>query len=206
MQFQNSKFTVLEKLIGGVALACGWALMALCAMTGYDIVARRFLGHSIQGVDEIGGYVLAITAAVGFAASLLNRMHTRIDLGLMVMPARLRAVMNAVAAIALAGFAIFMTEKAARTLMETLEFGSRASTPLQTPLWIPQSLWIIGIALFALVATAMAVHAAWLLLKGETDALNAQYGPPSIDEETEASLKVTAPHSSADATIKDASS
>lgn len=206
MQPQNSKFAALDNLIGGVALACGWALLALCALTGYDIVARRLLGHSVQGVDEIGGYILAITAAVGFAAALLNRMHTRIDLGLMVMPARLRAVMNAVAAIALAGFAIFMTQKAAGTLMETLEFGSRASTPLQTPLWIPQSLWILGIGLFALVSTAMAVHVVWLLIKGETDAVNTQYGPPSIDEETEASLKITAPLSDVETTNKETGS
>lgn len=205
MQPQNSKFAALDKLASVVALACGWALLALCALTGYDIVARRLLGHSVQGVDEIGGYILAITAAVGFAAALLNRMHTRIDLGLMAMPARMRAVMNALAAIALAGFAIFMTQKAVGTLMETLEFGSRASTPLQTPLWIPQSLWIFGIALFALVSTAMAAHAVWLLMKGETDSVNTQYGPPSIDEETEASLKVAAPHAGADTTVKEAS-
>lgn len=204
MQPRNSTFAVLEKLVGAVALACGWALLALCALTGYDIVARRLLGHSVQGVDEIGGYILAITASVGFAAALLNRMHTRIDLGLMIMPVPLRAVMNAVAAITLAGFAIFMTEKAWATLMETLEFGARASTPLQTPLWIPQTLWIFGIALFALIATTMAVHAVWLLLRGQFGTLNTQYGPPSIDEETEASLKVTTPHSSADATIKEA--
>jgi hypothetical protein len=34
----------------------------------------------------------------------------------------------------------------------------------------------------------MAVHAIWLLLRGKIDMLNNQYGNPSIDEETEASL------------------
>jgi hypothetical protein len=96
--------------------------------------------------------------------------------------------MNTIAAIALAGFAVFMTQKALVTLIETLEFGSRASTPLQTPLWIPQSLWIFGIVLFAIVSCVMAVHAIWLLLRGKIDMLNNQYGNPSIDEETEASL------------------
>lgn len=199
-----STFSALDKLVSAVALVCGWALLTLCALTGYDIVARRLLGHSVQGVDEIGGYILAITAAVGFAAALLNRMHTRIDLVLMIMPVQLRAAMNALAAIALAGFAIFMTEKAWSTLTETLEFGARASTPLQTPLWIPQSLWVFGIALFALTSSAMAVHAVWMLLRRQNELLNTQYGPPSITEETEASLKISTVQSSGDDTIKGA--
>ena len=188
MQPDSKAFDILNRLVNAVAIACGWALLALCALTGYDIVARRLLNHSVQGVDEIGGYVLAITGSVGFAAALLNRMHTRIDLILAIMPAGLRAVMNTIAAIALAGFAVFMTQKALVTLIETLEFGSRASTPLQTPLWIPQSLWIFGIVLFAIVSCVMAVHAIWLLLRGKIDMLNNQHGNPSIDEETEASL------------------
>lgn len=190
MQPDSNAFGILNGLANAVAIACGWALLALCALTGYDIVARRLLNHSVQGVDEIGGYVLAITGSVGFAAALLNRMHTRIDLILAIMPARLRAVMNTIAAIALAGFAVFITQKALVTLIETLEFGSRASTPLQTPLWIPQSLWIFGIVLFAIVSCVMAVHAIWLLLRGKIDMLNKQYGNPSIDEETKASLTV----------------
>ena len=190
MQPDSNAFGILNGLVNAVAIACGWALLALCALTGYDIVARRLLNHSVQGVDEIGGYVLAITGSVGFAAALLNRMHTRIDLILAIMPAGLRAVMNTIAAIALAGFAVFITQKALVTLIETLEFGSRASTPLQTPLWIPQSLWIFGIVLFAIVSCVMAVHAIWLLLRGKIDILNKQYGNPSIGEETKASLTV----------------
>jgi TRAP-type C4-dicarboxylate transport system permease small subunit len=193
MQPDNKTFALLNNVVTAVAIACGWALLALCALTGYDILARRLLGHSVQGVDEIGGYILAITASVGFAAALLNRMHTRIDLVLVIMPPRLRAVMNTFAALCLAGFALFMAQKAFVTLNETLEFGSRASTPLQTPLWIPQSLWIMGILLFAIISCVMAAHATWLLFRGQIDTINKQYGPPSIDEETEASLAMAGP-------------
>jgi TRAP-type C4-dicarboxylate transport system permease small subunit len=188
MQPDSKAFGILNGLVNSVAIACGWSLLALCALTGYDIVARRLLNHSVQGVDEIGGYVLAITGSVGFAAALLSRMHTRIDIILAIMPAGLRAMMNTIAAIAMAGFAVFITQKALVTLIETLEFGSRASTPLQTPLWIPQSLWIFGIVLFAIVSCVIAVHAIWLLLRGKIDMLNKKYGNPSIGEETKASL------------------
>ena len=41
-------------------IACGWALMAICFATLYDIVARRLFAHSVQGVTEVGAYLLAI--------------------------------------------------------------------------------------------------------------------------------------------------
>lgn len=184
---------VLGRIVNAIAIICGWALLGLCALTGYDIVARRLFGHSVQGVDEIGGYVLAVSAAVGFAAALLNRMHTRIDLFLVRMPARAAAVLNTVAAWALAGFAVFMLQKATMTFLETLEFGARASTPLQTPLWIPQAAWLFGIGLFATVSCAMAIHAAILLIRGQVAEANTRYGPPTLDEETEASLSAVGP-------------
>jgi hypothetical protein len=49
-------------------------------------------------------------------------------------------------------------------LEESIEFQSRANSPLGTPLWIPQTLWLAGLGAFAIVALAMALHAAWLLL------------------------------------------
>tara|TARA_A100001391_G_scaffold200350_1_gene184754 strand:+ start:1017 stop:1601 length:585 start_codon:yes stop_codon:yes gene_type:complete len=184
---------LLNKFVQAMAILCGWGLLTLCALTFYDIVARRLLGHSIQGVDEIGGYMLATTASIGFGIALISRLHTRIDLILVRLPDPMQAMANTVAMIALAGFAVFMTEKAIGTVMETLEFGSVASTPLQTPLWIPQSVWLFGIALFAVIACAMAAHSIILLIRRDWTSANEHYGPPSLEEETEASLSAAAP-------------
>lgn len=184
---------ILKKFVQGMAILCGWALLTLCVLTVYDIIARRLFGHSIQGVDEIGGYVLAATASIGFGIALMDRLHTRIDLVLVRLPDPLQALANSVAMIALAGFGVFMTEKALSTVIETLEFGSRASTPLQTPLWIPQSVWLFGIALFAAVACAMAIHSVILMLRRDWQLTNELYGPPSLEDETEASLAAAAP-------------
>ncbi|GIR54663.1 MAG: hypothetical protein CM15mP62_21340 [Rhodospirillaceae bacterium] len=38
------------------------------------------------------------------------------------------------------------------TLDESLTFGSVSSSPLQVPLWIPQSLWMAGLIIFGLSA------------------------------------------------------
>ncbi|QJQ95203.1 MULTISPECIES: TRAP transporter small permease subunit [Halomonadaceae] len=181
-------FAPLERLTNWMAVACGYACLGLCCLIGYEIVARRLLSHSVQGVDEIGGYVLAVTGAVGFSAALLNRMHTRIELGLHRLPAALQGGLNCTAAVLLAGFAIFMLSRVWDAWQESISYGSRASTPLQTPLWIPQGIWLAGMALFALVAAALALHSMWLLIRARHATLNTLYGPPSLQEEIDKSM------------------
>lgn len=179
---------LLERSINVAAIGTGYACLGLCFLIGYEIVARRLLSRSVQGVDEIGGYVLAFTAAIGFASALLHSMHTRIDVAISHFPRIVQAVLNTIAAALLAAFAVFMLLRAWDALQESIEFGSRASTPLQTPLWIPQTVWVGGIGLFALIASAMAAHSLLLLLRGRTNDVNNTYGPPSLMDEIDEQL------------------
>lgn len=51
-----------------------------------------------------------------------------------------------------------------------------------TPLWMPQSLWFAGMALFAVGTVRMAVHSLALLMRDRA-LLNRTYGPQSLEEE-----------------------
>lgn len=170
------------------AILCGWGCFILSVLIGVDVVARKFFGFSLQGTDELGGYVVAITAAFGFSLALIQRAHTRIDVFLGHVPPLGLALLNVLAMTSTAGFAGFMAWRTWATLDESLEFGSLASTPWQTPLWIPQSIWVAGLVMFAVIATALAVHAA-VLLFADPDRLNRRYGPPSLKEEISAELE-----------------
>ena len=46
----------------------------------FEVLARRLLGHSIIGVDELAGYAFGIAMAWGFAQALFMRAHIRVDL------------------------------------------------------------------------------------------------------------------------------
>lgn len=102
-----------------------------------------------------------------------------------------------------------MLWRAGGTLGETLEFSSLASTPLQTPLWIPQSLWLIGLAVFTVVTLRAAVRAGVQLARGQFDVLNASCDPPSADDELDearrhyVAAKAATPGHSADGQIAD---
>lgn len=161
-------------------IACGWALMAICFATLYDIVARRLFAHSVQGVTEVGAYLLAIVSAFGFSSALLQKAHSRVDFLFPRMPTFMVSVLNLVAAVLLFGLAALSVFEGWKVLDESLLFDSVASTPLQTPMWIPQGLWFVGLAVFAGVTGACAIHAVILFVK-DRRRLNELYGPLSLE-------------------------
>ena len=165
-----------------LVLIAGWWLLLLCFVTCFEILGRKLLGFSLQGVDEVGGYTTAVFSSLAFGWALVTKSHTRVDFLLAHLPDWLRAVLNALAHALLAGLAVFATWRGWDVLDETLLFDAHAITPLGTPLWIPQSLWLAGIAVFTVVAVIYALHALWLLV-ADRRRLNRLYGPVTLDEE-----------------------
>jgi TRAP-type C4-dicarboxylate transport system permease small subunit len=175
----------LAKMVDVLTILAGWWMIVLSLATCFEMVSRKFFQFSLQGIDEIGGYTLAVSSAIGFSYTLITRGHTRIDFLVSKLPVKGRAVMNTIAMLTLAIMSLFAVYRGFNVLSETIEFQSTATTPLQTPLWIPQSLWFVGWAMFAIISTYMAGHATLLLLKGQDEALNKAYGPQTLEEEIE---------------------
>jgi TRAP-type C4-dicarboxylate transport system permease small subunit len=174
-----------------IAIIGGWWLMGLSVLTCVEIFARKFFSISLQGVDEIGAYTLAIFATLSFAYALVVKSHTRVDFLLGHLPGPVRAVLNAAAFLLLAALAGFSAWRGWTVLSESIEFQSHANSPLQTPLWLPQSFWLAGLVAFAIAAGAYAAHAL-LLLVTDWRQVNRFYGPLTLEEEvaTEASALV----------------
>jgi TRAP-type C4-dicarboxylate transport system permease small subunit len=172
----------IRALYGALAVASGYALVGLSLFIFIEIVARKLFNYSFQGVDELGGYILAVVAAVGFGYALLERAHTRIDVLLVRLPTGPRAILNVVAALAIAAFASFMAWRAVAVLNETIEFQSLASTPWQTPLWIPQSLWVAGLIGFAIVAVVLFARSV-ILLARDPAKQDREVGVPGLHEQ-----------------------
>ncbi|MEM0990269.1 MAG: TRAP transporter small permease [Pseudomonadota bacterium] len=167
-----------------IGILAGYACLGLSFLIVVEIVARKLFNFSIQGVDEIGGYVVAVTGTFGMALAAANRAHTRIDVLLVRLPPRTQAVLNLLAYLCLAAGAAFMAYMAWRTLADSLAFNSVSSTPLQVPLWIPQSLWLTGLVIFGLTAIFMAARGVWALGQGLVHA-DRVLAPPTVAEEIE---------------------
>lgn len=164
-----------------LALAAGYGLLGLALLVTVEILLRRFMNFSLQGGDEFGGYVLAILAAFGFSYALLERAHTRIEILVERVPARPQAWLNLISSWCIALMAAFMAWRAGSALLESIEFGSLSGTPMMTPLWQPQSLWLAGLIFFAVTALAIAVHST-ILMARDYRRLNRLYGVKSLEE------------------------
>jgi TRAP-type C4-dicarboxylate transport system permease small subunit len=182
----SNPFTrALQGAIELATLACGWWLIALSVATCVEMVSRKLFNYSLQGIDEIGGYTLAVTSAIGFSYALLLKAHTRVDFLLSKLPVAVRAFLNLAAMVTLAAMALFAVYRGYIVPSESIEFQSVSTSPLQTPLWIPHALWFAGWVLFAVCATILAGHAALLFVRDRAE-LNRQYGPLTLEEEIEA--------------------
>lgn len=172
----------LEPPVRWMQIVMGWALVALCIATTVEVLGRRLFGFSLQGVNEIGAYLLAVSSTWGFSIALLQRAHSRVDFLFPRFPVALQSVLNLVASVLLGAIGIFAAIQGWQVLKDTLRWQATANTPLQTPMWIPQGLWLIGLIVFAAVSGALAVHAIYLAFRDRT-LLNRYYGPPSLQEQ-----------------------
>jgi TRAP-type mannitol/chloroaromatic compound transport system permease small subunit len=187
----------LAGLTDAAALACGWWLIALSVATCVEMLGRKVLGFSLQGVDEIGSYTYAIVGSVGFAHALVSRSHTRVDFLISRFPVKVRSVLNVLAMLSLAAFAVLSVWRGLHVVLESIDLHATASTPLATPMWIPQALWLAGYVLFALVALWAALHALKLFVRGRHELVNDGFGPQTLEEEIEAETELQLPRGEA---------
>ncbi|MEL6521489.1 MAG: TRAP transporter small permease [Pseudomonadota bacterium] len=171
-----------------IGILGGYACLGLSFLIVVEILSRKILNVSLQGVDEIGGYVVAITGTFGMALAAVERAHTRIDILLRRLPGRIQASLNLLAYVALGLGAAFMAYMGWRTLSDSLAFNSVSSSPLQVPLWIPQSLWLAGLTMFGLAALWMALRGLMALTRG-LDAADRVLSPPTVAEEIDEARK-----------------
>lgn len=169
---------LLRRLNTGVAIGAGCLLLLTIAVTLFDVVARRF-GASLGGTDEISGYAMAIATAWGLSYALTELVHVRIDLIRARLTAAPRALMDILSIMTIAGVAVLVAVQGWSVLSKTLANNSRANTPLETPLWIPQSLWWSGWVWFAASALILSLVALTALLRRDYDSVA---GAAGVDE------------------------
>jgi len=163
------------------ALVAGYAVLGISLMITLEVLLRNVFNVSLQGADEYGGYTLAVVAAFGFSFALLERAHTRVKILLERVGTNSQAMLNLFACWCVALMAIFFVWRGFGAMMESIEYKSLSGTPLMTPLWRPQLVWVCGLAFFAVCSTCVALHASVLMLRDRAR-LNAFYGCKSLDD------------------------
>jgi TRAP-type C4-dicarboxylate transport system permease small subunit len=132
--------------------AFGVAFCLLSALVFLETILRKFFSVSLQGIDELGGYVLAVTAALSFSLALCDRAHMRIDIFYRMFPLVVRRLLDGLAMFMTALVAFIVVWMGWITLKESILFKSVSQTPWATPMVIPQSIWLATLLPFLLLS------------------------------------------------------
>ena len=164
----------------GGALTIGSVLLIT-----FDVLARKFFGFTTGGADELSSYAFAISTSWAFAFATLQRANVRVDVLYQYLPVRLSAVLDWLSVVALGVFMVMLTYYAYDVAATSWTQNSAANTPLATPLYIPQGLWLLGLIWMCLVLALMLVRSSVALVTGRFDDVKAIAGVRSTQEEAE---------------------
>lgn len=164
-------------------LAAGWMLLALCAVVVVNIALRKLFTFSLQGVDEYGGYCLALAAAIGFSQAAFDRAHIHIDVATHHFPVRIRALFDVVALLALNFTGWFIALKAFGVMQVSYVGAAQATSVLRTQLVYPQGIWSAALFWFCLVLAVQLLRAVVTLLRGDWRGVVDGFGVPDLDQE-----------------------
>lgn len=197
----------LDRYLGAMALVSraalwlgGAALLASALLIGVEVVLRKVFLVTIGGSDEIAGYAFAAGTTLALAGTLLERGHVRVDALYVHFPTKLRAALDLLALVGIVGFVALLMVRGLAVLQDSILFSARATTPLATPLVIPQSVWLAGFVLFLLVSIPLAARVALALASRDLATVQRLAGARSIEEdavaEVESATGQSAPRSS----------
>lgn len=164
----------------------GGALVLLAAiLIGVDVVLRVVFNRSIGGADELSGYALAIGTVWSLGAALLDRAHIRIDSLYILFPTPLRLALDVMGLVLFIAFFALVTWHGIGVLQQSIQSGSHSQSALETPLIIPQLLWIAGLVAFLVTGLVLLIHALVLAMRGDASAMAKAIGTKSAEEEVE---------------------
>ncbi len=178
----------MNRLEAVAAALFGAAFLLLALLVAVETVMRKVFNTSLQGVDELGGYLLAVGAALAMAVALVSRAHIRIDLLHDLAARPLRMVLNIFAMAALCASAVMLLQMTWIVLSDSILFSATAQTPWATPMRYPQTAWVAAMAVFVAVTLVQLLRAGLLFMRGEWGLLDKVYGPRGAREELDAEL------------------
>lgn len=168
----------------GAYVGCTLLILS-AALVGVEVVARKVFHVSMQGADEITGYALAISSAWAFSYALFTRSHVRVDAIYTLMPARARVALDIISLTSFAALATMITWRGWEVVQETLRLDAHSSTPLRTPMIVPQSLWLAGIVFFLICILILLAATISAVVRGDLVEARRLAGAPSVQDEVD---------------------
>lgn len=137
-----------EKLSDWMAGICAVMLALMTLLILLEIFLWNVFTKTTLIADEYSAYGLAIIIFMGAGYCLKEKGHIRITLVLGFLPHRVAAVITFLATALTTLFMGYLWWYLVEMVRATIRYHSTSGTLTQTPLWIPQTLMLIGATCF----------------------------------------------------------
>ncbi len=136
---------LLERLC---RLLCMISIGVMIGVVGVEIVTRALFNYSFQLSDELAGYMLICLAFFSLSVTQANDGFHRVEVLQGLLSPRLQIVSRILFDLVTLVFASVLIWLFYKLTNSSFRFGSTAPTLLGTPLWIPQTAMVLGMAAF----------------------------------------------------------
>ncbi|RYF34983.1 MAG: TRAP transporter small permease [Comamonadaceae bacterium] len=139
------------RLVQACLLLSSLSMVAMVVLISAEVIARSFFHYSFEIVDEVGAYLLVAVSFLALAPAQAAGSFHSVELIQERLSARAQRIWQRVFLTLSLVFALTMLGTITRYVWRTWQQSDVASTVLQTPLWIPQSVMIVGMACLCVV-------------------------------------------------------
>lgn len=144
----RSVLNTLDTLYKGAGVLAGAALVFLCLLVLYSILARLF-GFFAGGATDIAGYVMATSSFLALAYTFRGNGHIRVQLLIQSLTGSRRRRVEVLCLTIMSGATAFVAFYMTRLAFESYEFNERSEGADAILLWIPQTPVAFGAILLA---------------------------------------------------------
>ncbi len=142
-------------------------VLAMALLIVAEVICRSLLGFSLMIVEEMGGYLLVALLFLGMGMALHDGALFRVEFVINALGARARLVLQCLFdALCLAGM-LMLTWQLAQLVMQSYTRGVQAATTLGTPLYIPQSIMVLGALSMVLVLLSQLLQGVDRIRRGD---------------------------------------
>src|SRR5437588_2620969 len=139
-----------SQIENGTELLCSLILIAMIVLIAAEAIARNVFATSLQVTDEIGGYLLVAMTFLSMSVAEAHGAFHRVELIQARIGQSARLVSQIVFDLISLVPSALITWQLTRLVMNSWRSEDVAPTPLQTPLWMPQTTMAIGMFLLCL--------------------------------------------------------
>ncbi|WP_148252130.1 TRAP transporter small permease [Aidingimonas lacisalsi] len=151
----------LARLYDLGAWGAAGCMISICGLVALQVMLRCIdgllvffglsrLGLGITGVSEIAAYLLVGATGLGLAYTFVHQAHIRVTLLVARLPSAIRAWTEAFCLAVALALTVALTAGLIQLIGESIEFQDVSSGFLSIPLWIPQTVLVVGVGLLCL--------------------------------------------------------